>query len=71
MDLKNDRELATTREKLLLLERAYAQAEARPAKSAYTRESTLHSLKGLINQLTEEIARYESRLLMAGEARRG
>ena len=63
MDLKNDRELVTTREKLILLERAYVQAKERPVKNAYTREQTLHSLRGLINQLTEEIARYESREL--------
>ena len=66
MDLKNDLELATTREKLVILERAYVRAEARPVENAYTRELSLRSLQGMINQLTEEIARYESRAIPAG-----
>ena len=63
MDLKSDLELRTTREKLELLEGMYEKAKARPVENATTRRLTLDSLKRLINQLTEEIVRYESRAM--------
>ncbi len=63
MDLKNERELANTRAKLLLLESMYRDAEGEPASDDEIREAELESLQRLINQLKEEIARYEARHL--------
>ena len=61
MDLKNDRELEVTREKLRLLETWYDAEKKEPSDNEYLRELTLRSLKRHINQLTEEIIRYEAR----------
>lgn len=57
--LQTKRELASTREKLRLLEESYVALQRESAGDRHLRELTLRSLKGLINQLTEEIARFE------------
>ena len=61
MNLKNDRELANTREKLRMLEDTYEHTRDDMTEDAHVRELSLRSLKRLINQLMEEIARYEAR----------
>ena len=61
MDLKDDREVAVTREKLCRLESRYESLRREPAPDAYVRELTLRSLMRMINQMKEEIVRYESR----------
>ena len=61
MTLKNDIELANTREKLRELEERYqARCQETPANPR-VHELTLQSLKRAINQLKEEIARYVAR----------
>ena len=61
MDLQSQSELESTRKKLRLLEERY-EARSREEKDAsHARELTMRSLKRLINQLKEEIARFESR----------
>lgn len=60
MNLRNATELANTRAKLKLLEDQYESARSRPVVDESARELTLRSLKRLINQLKEEIVRYES-----------
>ncbi len=60
-ELKNQIELENTREKLRALEQQYAAAQVRPSVNQHIRQLTLRSLKKLINQLTEEIVRFESR----------
>lgn len=61
MTLKNDIELANTRKKLRELEERYtARCQETPA-DPHVHELTLQSLKRTINQLQEEIARYETR----------
>ena len=60
MELRNDRELANTREKLRMLEESYDETRKDTSEEAYVREASLRSLKRLINQLKEEIARYEA-----------
>jgi hypothetical protein len=50
-----------TRAKLRLLEQTYEVTRSEPNGDAHTRELTLRSLKRLINQLKEELARHESR----------
>lgn len=59
MALKNDEELANTREKLRELEDRYAQRSHEANADRHLLELNLQSLKRLINQLKEEIALYE------------
>jgi uncharacterized protein involved in exopolysaccharide biosynthesis len=61
MTLQSNRELEVTRRKLSELEQLYAKAQASPAEGDYARELTLRSLRRTINQLKEEIARFETR----------
>ncbi len=60
MKLQSGHELENTRRKLGDLEEAYAAAATRPIENVHAREATLTSLRRLINQLKEEIARYEA-----------
>jgi hypothetical protein len=60
MMLHNDHELINTREKLRLLEESYAEVLAEPSDDEELRDAELESLKRFINQLKEEIARYEA-----------
>lgn len=68
MSLQSPRELENTRAKLRQLEERYAALAAEPARPGQekTREWTLISLKKIINQFKEEIARFRAR---AGHAR--
>jgi hypothetical protein len=61
MTLKNDTELANTREKLRLLQERYDARSKETPDDPHIHRLTLQSLKRTINQLTEEIARYECR----------
>jgi len=61
MNLQSKRELDVTREKLRLLEQRYHVIQREPADDNHVQELTLRSLKGLINQLKEEITRFEGR----------
>jgi hypothetical protein len=61
MNLKSQRELANTQKKLRLLEKLHAEASADARSSVEVRNAELESLHRLINQLKEEIARYEAR----------
>ena len=60
MNLTRTRELEVTREKLRLLDQHYRKRLEEPTENPHTRELSLLSLKKTINQLTEEIARYEA-----------
>lgn len=60
MTLQSHRELEATREKLRLLEERY-EAEKSGSGDQHMRDLSMRSLKQLINQLKEEIARFESR----------
>lgn len=59
MTLKTQEELVNTQAKLRLLEAEYHNLGGDSTQSDRVRELGLRSLKRLINQLTEEIARYE------------
>ena len=63
MNLRNERELANTREKLERLEALYGAHETETGDDEELREASMQSLKRFINQLKEEIARYEVRLV--------
>lgn len=60
MSIQSIRQLEKTREKLRMLEGRLGELEAKPAPNPRTRDLTRRSLKQLINQLKEEIARFES-----------
>lgn len=61
MSLESHRELEATREKLRLLEKRYEAEKREKGGDEHMRELSMRSLRQLINQLKEEIARFESR----------
>jgi hypothetical protein len=68
MSIDSRKQLEATRQKLAWLEREYASATLQPTANAQVQELTLRSLKRMINQMKEEIARFES---AAGAAAKG
>jgi flagellar biosynthesis chaperone FliJ len=60
MALKSEREMLNSKHKLKKLEQAYDETQQDNALDPGVRAVSLRSLKRLINQLTEEIARYEA-----------
>ena len=61
MNLGSETELVNTCRKLRMLEDDYEARSAETGGDEELREMTLESLKRLINQLKDEIARYEAR----------
>ena len=61
MELRDEREVEVTREKLRSLESRYLAVQQDSQGNAHLQELTLRSLKRMINQMKEEIARFESR----------
>ena len=59
MILQNARQVEVTRKKLQLLEEHYEKMRNGPAEDEHVRELTLRSLRQFINQLKEDIARFE------------
>lgn len=70
MSLNTRRELEITRHKLRLLEERYDAGKREMEGNDHVRELSQRSLKRLINQLTEEIARIESRIAVDPELAR-
>ena len=62
MMIDDETELLNTRAKLRELQDRYAALREDQAEDPRVRRLTMMSLKRLINQLTEEITRFESRL---------
>jgi hypothetical protein len=60
MSLHSHRELEAAREKLRLLEERYEDVKREQGGDEHVRELSRRSLKRLINQLKEEITRFES-----------
>ena len=60
MELKDEYEVEVTRSKLKVLEQRFEASRLEPAENAHLQELSLRSLKRMINQLKEEIARFES-----------
>ena len=60
MTLQSKRELGVTETKLHGLEELYARTLADTTQAAFARELTLRSLRQSINQLKEEITRFEA-----------
>lgn len=61
MTIRSDSELANTQQKLREVEHLYEQLSCDTGEAEQVRELSMRSLKRLINQLKEEIARYETR----------
>jgi hypothetical protein len=61
MELTSFAELNTTREKLQDLEALYSEQEQTPSDNPFVRELSQRSLRRLIKQLKEEIARFEAK----------
>lgn len=61
MSIRSHRQLEHTRQKLQVLEARVRAIEVEPTLKPPAREATVRSLKKLINQFKEEIARFESR----------
>ena len=61
MSIESRRELEVTRDKLRLLEERLADLLKEPEENARAREWSVRSLKQTINQMKEEMARFESR----------
>ena len=61
MTLQSQRELDATRNKLRMLEEHYEADRQEQGGDEHVREVSMRSIKRLINQLKEEIARFESR----------
>ena len=59
--LRNEREVANTRQKLRMLEESHEEARQETDGDEELREAEMESLQRLINQFKEEIARYEAR----------
>jgi hypothetical protein len=62
MMIDNDTQLLNTRTKLRELQERYEALRVDLSEDARFRRLTMMSLKRLVNQLTEEITRFESRL---------
>ena len=60
MSIQDRDELKVTREKLSWLKKEYEEAKLRPTDNPAVLEWTLRSLKQTMNQLKEEIVRFES-----------
>jgi hypothetical protein len=69
MILQSHRELELAREKLRLLEERYEANKREQGGDKHVRELSMRSLKQLINQLQEEIARFESRSSLSKTAK--
>lgn len=61
MNLRSDQELDITRRKLQMLEESFERAWQDPEGGQHVRALELQSLRRIINQLKEEIVRYETR----------
>ena len=61
MSIQDQHELAVTRQKLAWLEQQYEAAKRKSEEGVRAHQWTLRSLKQMINQMKEEIARFESR----------
>ena len=67
MTLQSKREREVTEEKLRGLEELYAKTLAEPTENTYAQTLTLRSLRHSINQLKEELARFEARARSAAQ----
>lgn len=65
MGLKNEHELQVTKEKRRILESRLAAARKESSENPRAHELSLRSLQRMIDQMTEEIASFEARSIVA------
>ena len=70
LGLQSQHELENTRKKLRLIEEHYERKRKEPADDDHVRDLTLQSLKKMINQLKEEITRYEAHAAQPAKSER-
>ena len=70
MRLQSEREVKNTRAKLQLLEESYEELRNETGDDEELREASMASIMRFINQLKEEIARYEAHQPVRHEASR-
>jgi len=61
MSIQSRRQLENTKKKLQIIEARFQSLESSPDGNTKVRDLSRRSLKKLINQMKEEIARFESR----------
>ena len=61
MELKDEREVEVTRQKLKSLEEHYEASRKQPSDDPHIDELSLRSIRRMINQMKEEILRFEAR----------
>lgn len=61
MSIQNQFELENTRRKIALLEKRHSELTADETEDKRVRELTLRSLKKMINQMKEEIVRFQAK----------
>jgi hypothetical protein len=66
MNLESHRQADNTREKLRLLEERCRAIAEEPGELTYARKLTLRSFGRMMNQMREELARFESRAAASG-----
>ena len=66
MELENERQVANTRAKLRELQDRYDAAMRELPPDDRVRRTSLQSIKRMINQLKEELTRYEARTFAKG-----
>jgi hypothetical protein len=67
MSIRSRHQLENTRKKLQLLEERCRVLESAPEVNTVARDLNLRSLKKLINQMKEEMARFEARVAVRSE----
>jgi hypothetical protein len=68
VNLQNRRQVENTRKKLQILEDQCEALKSEVPENAATRELTIRSLMKLINQMKEEIIRFECRASVRSDA---
>lgn len=68
MTVKNQQEVNATLDKIRLLQDRYTELQREPVEDRHVRELTLRSLKRTINQMREEIARFETHIVTSHDA---
>jgi hypothetical protein len=66
MELRSERELTNTRNKLKRLEALYAATASETGVDQELREIEMESMQRFMNQLREEISRYEAHQAVRG-----
>jgi hypothetical protein len=66
MSIESKRQLDNTRVKLKRFEERLIELDREPVENARTHELTRQSLKAVVNQLKEEIVRFEARHTSSG-----